>query len=162
MRINPIELSQKIPIPGLRKRALDLMLTVGIPFNRWLGLSITEINPCEVVIQSPSRKLRENHVGGAHACAIALMGEYPAGLLVAQQFPIDKYRFVISELHVAYHKQGFGRLSASALAPAIWPQLAPRAKDSRMEGWVDLETKISNEKREAVATAKTRWQVLEM
>ena len=160
MLFNPIELSQKIPIQGLRKPVLDVLLNVGIPFNRWLGLKITELSPQSVVITSPARKLRENHVGGAHACAIALMGEYPAGLLIAQSFPINEYRFVISELQVSYAKQGFGVLTARAEAPSEWPSLAPREKDGRLEGWVNLVTEIKNSKQEVVATAKTRWQIL--
>ena len=159
MRFNPIELSQKIPIPQIRKRALDLMLNVGIPFNRWLGYRIAEIGPCEVVVVSPDRKLRENHVGGAHACALALMGEYPAGLLVAQQFPIDQYRFIISELHIKYFKQGFGELTAVARAPQQWPQMRPRATDSKLEAWVELTTEITNEGKEKIAECFTKWQV---
>lgn len=130
------------------------MLTVGIPFNRWLGYQVEELTPSVVIVSSPERILRKNHVGGAHACALALLGEMPAGLLIAQNFPIDEYRFIISELHIVYHKQGRGILRGTVHPPIPWP-----SADSEDITWVDLTTYIKNEAGEDVATCKTRWQI---
>jgi acyl-coenzyme A thioesterase PaaI-like protein len=154
MRLNPIEIANKIPYPKWRRRALDMLLTVGIPFNRWLGLQIHELSEDEVVILSPERTLRRNHVGGAHACALALMGEYPAGLLIAQNFGVDEFRIILSELHMHYNKQGHGLLKAIASSKRQWPQ-----PDADGVLWVELDTHIYNEKNEEVAACHTRWQV---
>ncbi len=142
-----------LPRDGLRRRALDLLLNIGVPFNRWLGMKIKEMSHDQVVIESPPTVLRRNHVGTAHACAQALLGEYPAGLLVAQHFPLESYRFIISQLEINYFKPGRGTLHGTAQAPAVWPEL------ENGEGWVDMETSLTNEAGEQIALCKTRWQV---
>ena len=137
----------------VRLRMLDVMLNIGVPFNRWLGMRIREFSPTAVTVESPPAVLRRNHVGTAHACAQALLGEYPCGLLVAQHYPIDAYRMIITKLEIEYMKAGAGTLMAKAQAPEIWPEL----KDQ--EAWVDMQTTISNEKGDVVSICKTRWQV---
>jgi acyl-coenzyme A thioesterase PaaI-like protein len=146
-------LPSAFPKDGIRRRTLDILLNVGIPFNRWLGLRIKEITPDRVVVESPPTVLRRNHVGTAHACAQALIGEYPAGLVVSQHFPLDKYRFIISKLEVEYSKPGRGRLLGVAEAPVPFPEL------ENGEGWVPMKTVITNEAGEEVAICLTRWQV---
>lgn len=146
-------LPSSLPKDGLRRRALDLLLNIGIPFNRWLGLKIKEISRDRVVIESPPTVLRRNHVGTAHACAQALIGEYAAGLVVAQRYPIETYRMVIGRLEIDYSKAGRGTLFGVAEAPQPFPQL------ENEEGWIPMQTVISNEKGEEVAICRTRWQV---
>jgi acyl-coenzyme A thioesterase PaaI-like protein len=158
---DPIDFTGKLmgKIPGglagesARRRLLDLLLTLGIPFNRWLGLRIGEIGETRVTIVSPPSVLRRNHVGTAHACAQALIGEYAAGLLVAQRFPLDTYRMIIGRLEIDYHKAGHGTLYGTSKAPAQWPEL------ENEEGWVPMETEITDEKGTLVSVCRTRWQV---
>jgi hypothetical protein len=142
-----------VPRDPARRKLLDLLLHVGVPFNRWLGLRLKEFTNEKVVIESPEVILRRNHVGTAHACAQALIGEIPAGLLVAQKFPLETYRFIISKLEIEYHKAGRGSLLGAAQAPGAWPELVDG------ECWIDMVTEITNDKSEPVATCRTRWQV---
>lgn len=142
-----------LPREGIRRRTLDILLSVGVPFNRWLGFRIKEITKDRVIIESPPTVLRRNHVGTAHACAQALLGEYPAGLVVAQHFPLDTYRFIISKLDIEYFKPGRGTLTGTAHAPAVIPEL------ENGEGWIEMQTSITNENGEQIALCKTRWQV---
>ena len=147
------KLPPMLPREGIRRRMLDVILNVGIPFNRWLGLKIKEITPEKVTIESPSTPLRRNHVGTAHACAQALIGEYAAGLVVTQRFPMEGYRIVIGKLEIEYEKAGRGTLFATATAPETWPELVSE------EGWVDMTTRITNEAGEAVSVCRTSWKV---
>jgi acyl-coenzyme A thioesterase PaaI-like protein len=146
-------LPQNFPREGIRRRMLDVVFNVGIPFNRWLGLKIKEFGPEKVVIESPATPLRRNHVGTAHACAQALIGEYASGLVVTQRFPMETYRIIIGKLEIEYERPGRDTLYATAEAPAEWTEL----KDE--EGWVDMVTKITNEANESVSVCRTRWQV---
>ena len=155
MKFDLLQWGEKIPYQGLRHRILDVMLSFGIPFNRWLRYHIAELSEKQVKIVSPDVVLRRNHVGGAHACALALMGEYPAGLLIAKRFPMETYRFIIGNLNIDYHKQGRGELTAIANAPATWPEL------QEGEAWIEMLTAITNSKGEAVATCRTKWHVKE-
>lgn len=162
-RFNPIAVSEQVvtylpqglPREGVRRRVLDVILNIGIPFNRWLGLKIKEFGPTQVVVESPDTVLRRNHVGTAHACALALIGEYPSGLLVAQRYSFDKYRIIISKLEMEYMKAGKGTLFGAAQAPMEWPE------QGEEETWVEMETKITNKKGDLVAVCKTKWQIKE-
>ena len=154
MKFDPLKWAAKIPNPALQKKALDVMLMFGIPFNRWLGLRVEELGPTKVVVASPERHLRKNHLGGAHACALALLGEFPSGLLIAQNFSFDEYRLIMKELHMEYHKQGRGVLRGTVHPPTPWPTVRGEA-----EVWIDLVTQITNEANEPVATCLSKWQV---
>ncbi len=151
------KVAEKIPAglrpDSVRRRMLDVLLNVGIPFNRWLGLRIKEFGSSRVTIESPPSVLRRNHVGTAHACAQALIGEYAAGLIVAQRFPLETYRMIIGKLEIEYRKAGRGTLFGTARAPAEWPTLTDE------EGWVPMETEIIDEAGQTVAICKTNWQV---
>lgn len=153
-KINPLDLVARIPNPKMRLRALDVLLNVKIPFNRWLGLQIIELADEKVVVRSPPRVLRQNHVGSAHACALALMGEYAAGLWISQHYSIAEYRFIISELNIRYYKQGRGELTAQALAPVGEP-----SRDEKNNLWLELKTEIYDAQRALVSECQTRWQI---
>jgi acyl-coenzyme A thioesterase PaaI-like protein len=159
-KIDFFKLISKIPNETIKHHVLDAALTLNIPFNRWLGFHISELTEKKVAVISPERVLRTNHVGGAHACALALLGEYPAGLVLAQAFTVDKYRIIISSLQVQYHKQGRGLLTGVCEAPEKWPDfLSDGSGDGT--GRVPMLTKITNAKGELVAEARTEWQVKE-
>lgn len=133
---------------------MNTFLNFGIPFNAGLGLSIEELTPEHVRVKMPSRWKRKNHLGGAHACAIALLCEVPAGLLILQKYPSDKYRFILGGLTVNYHKQGRGPIFGDVAAPVEWPLIVDNG-----EIWVEFETKVTNAAGEAVADGKTKWQI---
>ncbi|MEZ4752006.1 MAG: DUF4442 domain-containing protein [Bdellovibrionota bacterium] len=154
MPFDPVSQTKHLS-PKLRLTVLNTLLTIGIPFNKGLGLRLFEFTEKKVVVKSLPKRRRRNHVGGAHACALALLGEYPAGLLVAQQFPFSEYRIIIGELKVEYEKQGRGVLFSEVEAPDSWPTFDGQNDDL----WITLKTTIHNESREVVARAETRWQI---
>jgi acyl-coenzyme A thioesterase PaaI-like protein len=154
VNIDLIELSKKVPAP-LRLKALTAALDIGVPFNFGLGMDIVKLNENEVVLKSPDRRKRRNHVGSAHACFLALFSEYPAGLMIAQKFSFKKYRIIISELKIEYFKQGRGTLTSTAKAPETWPEF----KDG--EAFLDMKTEVTNTNGERVSLCSTRWQIKE-
>src|SRR5665648_310215 len=85
---------------------LDKLLRFGIPFNAPHGFKIKELTKENVIISLPNRKLNHNHIGGIHACAMATVGEYCAGMSLLTSFGISKYRLILSELNVKYTYQG--------------------------------------------------------
>jgi acyl-coenzyme A thioesterase PaaI-like protein len=153
MKFDPIRLVDKIPNEKLRHRVLDTVLALTIPFNRWLGMRIETLEDDHVVVFSPPTRLRQNHVGGAHACSLALLGEYPAGLCVANHYGIDENRMIIAHLSIDYHKQGRGLLRAEAKAPAAWPKIDADG------AWLEMKTEITDSKGDLVAVCHTRWQL---
>jgi acyl-coenzyme A thioesterase PaaI-like protein len=154
IKFNPITFSNRIPIPALGRKVLETFLSVGVPFNRGLGLKVDTLTPELVKIKSPPRWRRRNHLGGAHACAIALLCEVPAGLLILQKYPLEKYRFILGGLTVNYHKQGRGILMSEVEAPVEWPLIVDNG-----EIWVEFSTRVTNTKNELIADGKTKWQI---
>lgn len=150
----------------MRFKILDKIFQVVIPFNRGLGFEIKKLDKESCQINSLDKKRRQNHVGGAHACALAVLGEYTAGLLLSQHCNPEKYRIIISHLEVEYHKQGKGVLKATCLKPDF-TILNPVPHDNansdqkitaQKEVFVDLVTEIKNSKDELVCIVKTKWQ----
>lgn len=151
---------QSIQPDFVRLKILDTVFNAMIPFNRGLGFEIKKLDSESCVIYSPEKKKRQNHVGGAHACALAVLGEYTAGLLLAQHFNPEKFRFIIAHLEVDYHKQGRGDLFATSLKPSVAVMIgeADQEKNIDKESFVDLSTEIKNSQDELVAVVKTKWQ----
>ena len=85
---------------------LNQVLKVGIPFNAPHGFKILKTTKDEVKISLSNRKLNHNHIGGVHACAMATLGEFCAGLNLAANLGFTRYRYVMSELKAEYHRQG--------------------------------------------------------
>ena len=69
----------------LNLMALNKVLTIGIPFNAPHGFKIVELSSDIVRITLPNRKLNHNHIGGIHACAMATVGEYCAGMALLSE-----------------------------------------------------------------------------
>lgn len=153
MKFDLFKILEPVPNQKLKNRILNSALSWAIPFNKGLGIEIITLHPGQVCVRSRPVRRRQNHVGGAHACFLALMGEYPAGLCLAQNFSPKQFRMIIGRLEVEYHKQGRGILTATSLRPETLPS---GAED---EFWVPMRTEIINEKGERVAECKTEWQL---
>lgn len=155
MSFSPDVLSwlDQIPFPRLRHRLQDLALEVKIPFNRSLGLHISHWDNVECEVRSAERRRRHNHVGGAHACFLALMAEYPAGLVLAKNFSTQNYRLILKELKMTYEKQGRGPLRSSSRRPA---ELILSVVDTLD---VSMRTEIRDAKDQVIAVGETLWQI---
>lgn len=140
--------------------ALDKVLTLGIPFNAPHGFTIREISSEQVRVSLPNRKLNHNHIGGIHACAMATVGEYCAGLSLLSSFGISKYRLIMSELSVTYTWQGRTDLEAICSPGAIDKEAVRAALEEGKTYSQPLETIIQEKKSgKEVARVKTTWQL---
>lgn len=153
MKFDLFKIISKIPNENLQRRLLDHAIEWAIPFNKNLKFHIKQLDDKFVAIESPHTHRRKNHIGGAHACALALLGEYPAGILIAKHYTPEQFRFIIAHLSVNYFKQGRGLLTAETKAPAEWPEI------KEGEVWIEMTTTVSDDKNEKVAEIFTRWQV---
>lgn len=140
--------------------ALDKVLTLGIPFNAPHGFTIKTISPDQVRVSLPNRKLNHNHIGGVHACAMATVGEYCAGLSLLSSFGISKYRLIMSELSVTYTWQGRTDLEGICSPRAIDIEAVRASLDEGKTYSQPLETIIQEVKSgKEVARVKTTWQL---
>lgn len=157
MKFDIFKMAEHIPNLRLRRKVLDYTFSWAIPFNKGLGLKLKEVSPSQVTVFSSPLRRRQNHVGGAHACYLALMGEYAAGLCLAQNYSPEKFRMIIGSLKMTYHKQGRSALSSTAKKPSDLISFEDAL--SKGEFWVPMRSEITNDKSELIATCETEWQI---
>lgn len=139
--------------------ALDKILRVGIPFNAPHGFKIKTLNKDAVIISLPNRKLNHNHIGGVHACAMATVGEYCAGMSLLSSFGISKYRLILSELNVKYTYQGRVDLEGVCSPHQIDVEKVKAGLESQDKYLQELKTVIRDLNGKEVAEVTTVWQL---
>lgn len=139
--------------------ALDKVLTLGIPFNAPHGFKIKSIEEDGVLITLPNRKLNHNHIGGIHACAMATVGEYCAGLSLLSTFGISRYRLIMSEMNVKYTFQGRKDLEGFCDPRQINKEALTLALSEKGLYSQTLITIVREPKGKDVATVTTTWQI---
>jgi acyl-coenzyme A thioesterase PaaI-like protein len=143
----------------LNLMALTKVLTVGIPFNAPHGFKIKQLNQDAVLISLPNRKLNHNHLGGIHACAMATVGEFCAGMALLSSFGISRYRLILSELSVKYTYQGRTELEGFCSPRQIETENVKKILETEGKHLQKLETIIRDLNGKEVAVVTTVWQL---
>lgn len=138
---------------------LDKLLRLGIPFNAPHGFKIKTLNSDAVIISLPNRKLNHNHIGGIHACAMATVGEYCAGMSLLNSFGISKYRLILSELNVKYTFQGRVDLEGICSPKQIDVDKVKSGLETEGKYLQELKTIIRDLQGKEVAIVTTVWQL---
>lgn len=99
--------------PDERQHKVTKAIGDTIPFVRTAGLTIDTYTPTRVVAQLANHPHVQNHIGGLHAAAMALLAETVTGLVVALNVP-DESVPVIRALDVSYQRRAQGPLRAEA------------------------------------------------
>ena len=146
------------PTP-LNLMALDKVLRLGIPFNAPHGFKIKTMNKDAVIISLPNRKLNHTHIGGIHACAMATVGEYCAGMSLLSSFGISKYRLILSELNVKYTYQGRVDLEGICYPNQIDVEAVTVGLEKDGKYLQPLKTIIRDLNGKEVAEVTTVWQL---
>ncbi|MET1218772.1 MAG: DUF4442 domain-containing protein [Glaciecola sp.] len=77
------------------------------------GQDILETDLQSVTFVQKNRRKVQNHIGGVHAAATALLGESASGFIVGVNIPGDKLP-LLKSMHVDYTKRATGNLRAVA------------------------------------------------
>lgn len=139
--------------------ALDKLMRVGIPFNAPHGFKIKTLNKDAVIISLPNRKLNHNHLGGIHACAMATVGEYCAGMSLLTSFGISKYRLILAELNVKYTFQGRVELEGVCYPNQIDVEAVAAGLEKEGKYLQKLTTTVRDLNGKEVAEVTTVWQL---
>lgn len=84
-----------------------------VHFAGTAGLCFKELTQEKVVITIKNKKKNQNHIGGVHAAAMALLAETATGFAVGMNLPDDKLPLMKS-LKVNYLKRSQGNMMAVA------------------------------------------------
>ena len=139
--------------------ALNKVLAIGIPFNAPHGFKIKEMSEDNILITLPNRKLNHNHLGGVHACAMATVGEFCAGMSLLKSFGISQYRLILSDLHVKYTYQGRSDLEGTCSPKQIDKESVKKILEAEGKHLQKLETFIRDKNGKDVALVTTTWQL---
>lgn len=139
--------------------AIENLLRVVIPFNAPHGFKLMKLSPREVRIELPNFKLNHNHLGGIHACAMATLGEFCAGMTLARNLGFTRYRFILAELHIDYRLQGRTRLIGTATLNEGEIEELKEKLSHQEKVLFPHTTVITNVHGETVAEVKSVWQV---
>jgi len=139
---------------------LNRMMRLLIPFNGPHGVKILKIGNNIVRTSAPYQRKNFNHIRGVHACAIATIGEFSAGLTLLSRLDPSRYRLIMSHLEVEYLYQAKKDIVAEThleedeLHDDILTPL--QEKTSIYKTMDTLVTDIDGRK---IARVRTKWQV---
>lgn len=139
---------------------LNLLMRRIIPFNRPHRFHVVELSEERVKTGASYRRINHNHIRGIHACAIATVAEYSAGLLLLSRLEPSRYRLIMSKLDVDYIYQAKMAICAeTTLSPKDLQKrvLDPLARQESCS--IVMETRIDDAAGNRIANAHTTWQV---
>lgn len=148
------------PLNPLKRGLLQRVFNQGIPFNLPHGFKFLKIEDHEAILELPFKRKNKNHLGGVHACAMATLGEYPAGLLLIKNLGSKKYRVILKSLNVEYSKQGRESLLGKATISDSQIDSAKAELEKDGKALIEVKTEIlAKSDQDIVAEVTTLWQL---
>lgn len=139
--------------------ALTLVFQFWIPFNRPHRFRIVTLAPGSARVIAPFRRSNRNHLGTVHACALATIGEFAAGLALLGAFDPADYRLIMSRLEVDYTRRAGSVITSAAELPAAeLEEVRLRLKEEGVARRV-VVSRLVDARGEEVAVVKTHWQI---
>lgn len=138
---------------------LNKILSFAIPFNAPHKFKIIDLGPDAIRISLPNKRINHNHLQGVHACAMATVGEYCAGMALLKTFGISKYRLILSNLNVQYLFQGRTDLIGECQIEQINKENIRLELEEKDKTLVTLKTIIRDKNVKEVAIIETSWQL---
>jgi len=124
-----IDRVERLPGP-VRSFARSFAVGRVIPFVGTAGLCIERLDHERCVIVLTNRRKVQNHIGGVHAAATALLAETATGMAVGMHLP-DSRLPLLKRLDIQYLKRAEGDVRAEAWLPAA--DIARMQRDERGE-----------------------------
>ena len=135
------------------------LLNFGIPFNSPHKFKFLDIKEGVTTLKLPYKRVNKNHLGGIHACAIATLGEFPAGIVLVKALGFAKYRLIMKKLDAEYFLQAKTAVIGTATVSKeelIRVQSELKISDSSE---VKVTTEIYDLNENHIATVNTTWQL---
>ena len=140
-------------------KAIERLFKFGIPFNAPHKIKMRVISKNMVSMEIPLIRANKNHLGTMHACAIATVGEFCAGVLLIKNLDPSLYRVVMTNLNVTYTKHGATHLVGKCEDSSNLLNQAAEQLENSDETEIQLVTNIFNNKDELCAKVQTTWQL---
>lgn len=138
---------------------LNFLLKRGIPFNAPHGIKIIKIDDSAIVSHMDYRRANQNHIRGIHACGIATVSEFSAGLCLMMNFSSAEYRIIMSQLEIQYHYQAKMTIQSKASLSTAQRQSILQALQEEGVAKVKQLSECHDEQGNHVASCYTHWQI---
>jgi uncharacterized protein (TIGR00369 family) len=107
---------QSLPAP-LRRAAMTTMFTLKVKFAGTGRVKIEEAGDGRAVLTMKNHRKVQNHIGGIHAAAMALLGESATGVAFGMSVP-DTHLPLLKSMKIDYVRRAQGDLRAEAMLTA--------------------------------------------
>ncbi len=97
----------------LRRFLLTKLFCSQVKFANTAGVTLVEVSETEVLLILANKKHVQNHIGGIHAVAAALLAESATGLILGMNIPSDRLP-LLKSMTLNYYKRMQGNLTAKA------------------------------------------------
>ncbi len=123
-----------------------------VPFLATTGLRFDELEPERVRVSVANQAAVQNHIGGIHACVMALLAETATGFVTMLNTPDDKL-ILLKSMHLRYTRRSQGAMFAVAELSAA--RAALLAKEER--GSLVIPCRVYDESGEAPLEVEMTW-----
>ncbi|MHB8406023.1 MAG: DUF4442 domain-containing protein [Gammaproteobacteria bacterium] len=138
--------------PSLRWRLLTWAFGRTVRFVRTAGAQFEDLTEERALLHIPNRKRVQNHIGGVHAAAMALLAETASGAVLGMSVPDDCVP-LLKSMQVDYMKRAKGDLWAEATLDA-----AARTRIREEEkGEIVVPVKVTDETGEEPVQCRMLW-----
>lgn len=144
---------------SLARSALSKLLLYIIPFNRPHKFKIENLTETEAHVLLPFIRSNKNHLGTVHACSMATIGEYAAGLVLIKNFSIAENRLIMKKLDIEFFKQAKKRLFARATLGLDQKENIEKELSDIGSTEILMTTLIETDDKVLIAKIQTTWQL---
>lgn len=138
--------------PSLRRPLISWAIGRTIRFVGTAGVAVEALTPTRVTARLANRRRVQNHLGGLHAAAMALLAETVTGLVVALNVPGESVP-VLRTMEVTFHRRAGGTLTGEATLAA---EEAARIQASPI-GKIDVPVRVIDASDHAPIACTLQW-----
>jgi len=135
-----------------RSSAYSLMFNSQVKLAGTAGIRIESLTGREAVVHLKNRRKVQNHIGGVHACGMALLAESATGMIVGMNVP-DTHLPLMKSMKVSFVKRAQGDLKAVA---TLTPQQISEI-GSKDRGDVLVDVVVTDEKGDVPCKCEMLW-----
>ena len=130
-----------------------------IPFNSAHGIYISGTGERFVEVTLPYIRNNKNHLNGMHACALGTVCEFAAGVSLSRFFSQDKFRIIMKELSMQYHRQAKGPVVVKFNLPENIIDDTEKQLSVSESAMITLISEANDYSGTHICTGTTLWQV---
>ena len=106
------QMEQYIP-SSLHKYGYTLLFNSMVKLAGTAGLQVQTMNLEACTVELKNKRRIQNHIGGLHACAMALAAESASGIVVGMNIP-DTHLPLLKEMNIQYIRRCHGNITVTA------------------------------------------------